>query len=276
MNIKIDNEYMQMQQALQSQYSSINVQNTNSDLNRFYHMNVPFQLTLEYCSGSELEDYINIMTLSAEKSLMYQESAATKNFARTKDVMHYHDFFEFVIVLEGSIVQKIEGKDYLYAAGSCCLINRSLCHLEHYHAKTKVLFIGMSPEFVSELFKSAQNSAFSAEKKICNGEIYQFITDDLKYPGKKAYLDFIPAYQNHKHALHLHDLAQSMIQTLLYPDLGQLIRSEDFCAHSCLIYLHLNTINAPKSAWIPTVIFCCSPVSAISLRKAMAECPGQN
>ena len=36
MNIKIDNEYMQMQQALQSQYSSINVQNTNSDLNRFY------------------------------------------------------------------------------------------------------------------------------------------------------------------------------------------------------------------------------------------------
>ena len=32
MNIKIDNEYMQMQQALQSQYSSINVQNTNSDL----------------------------------------------------------------------------------------------------------------------------------------------------------------------------------------------------------------------------------------------------
>ena len=221
MNIKIDNEYMQMQQALQSQYSSINVQNTNSDLNRFYHMNVPFQLTLEYCSGSELEDYINIMTLSAEKSLMYQESAATKNFARTKDVMHYHDFFEFVIVLEGSIVQKIEGKDYLYAAGSCCLINRSLCHLEHYHAKTKVLFIGMSPEFVSELFKSAQNSAFSAEKKICNGEIYQFITDDLKYPGKKAYLDFIPAYQNHKHALHLHDLAQSMIQTLLYPDFGK-------------------------------------------------------
>ena len=220
MNIKIDNEYMQMQQALQSQYSSINVQNTNSDLNRFYHMNVPFQLTLEYCSGSELEDYINIMTLSAEKSLMYQESAATKNFARTKDVMHYHDFFEFVIVLEGSIVQKIEGKDYLYAAGSCCLINRSLCHLEHYHAKTKVLFIGMSPEFVSELFKSAQNSAFSAEKKICNGEIYQFITDDLKYPGKKAYLDFIPAYQNHKNALHLHDLAQSMIQTLLYPDFG--------------------------------------------------------
>ena len=219
MDLNIDNNYMEMQEALQSQNSSINVQNTNSDLNRFYHMNVPFQLTLEYCSGSELEDYINIMTLSAEKSLMYQESAATKNFARTKDVMHYHDFFEFVIVLEGSIVQKIEGKDYLYAAGTCCLINRSLCHLEHYHAKTKVLFIGMSPDFILELFRSAQTSTFTNEKKICKGSIYQFIMEDLKTPGQKAYLDFIPAYQNHKNALHLHDLAQSMIQTMLYTDL---------------------------------------------------------
>lgn len=220
MDLNIDNNYMEMQEALQSQNSSINVQNTNSDLNRFYHMNVPFQLTLEYCSGSELEDYINIMTLSAEKSLMYQESAATKSFARTKDVMHYHDFFEFVIVLEGSIVQKIEGKDYLYAAGTCGLINRSLCHLEHYHAKTKVLFIGMSPDFILELFRSAQTSTFTNEKKICKGSIYQFIMEDLKTPGQKAYLDFIPAYQNHKNALHLHDLAQSMIQTLLYPDFG--------------------------------------------------------
>ena len=220
MDLKTDNYYMQMPIALQSQSSSINVQNINSELNRFYHMNVPFQITLEYCNGSELDDYINIMTLSAEKSLMYQESAATKNFARTKDVMHYHDFYEFVIVLEGSIIQKIEGKDYLYAAGSCCLINRSLCHLEHYHAKTKVLFIGMSPDFISALFKSAQTSTFSNEKQICKGSIYQFISEDLKSPGQKAYLDFIPAYQNHKNALHLHDLAETMIHTLLYPDFG--------------------------------------------------------
>ena len=155
-----------MIQALSSHDSSINVQNTESDINRFYHMDVPFQITLEYCSGSDLEDYVNIVTLSADRAILYQESCAIKNYTRTKDVLHFHDFFEFVIVLEGSIVQKIEGKDYLYAAGSCCLINRSLCHLEHYHAKTKVLFIGMSPEFISELFAVAQNSSFQYEKKI--------------------------------------------------------------------------------------------------------------
>lgn len=220
MDINIENHKMEMQQALESQDSSINVKIISEDNNRFYQMNVPFQITLEYCSGSELDDYVNIMTLSAEKSLLYQESAALKNFSRSKDVMHYHDFFEFMIVLEGSIVQKIEGKDYLYAAGSCCLINRSLCHLEHYHDKAKVLFIGMKPDFIAELFRSAQASAFCAEKKICEGAVYQFISEDLQSPGEKAYLDFIPAYQNYKNALHLHSLAEAMIQTLLYPDFG--------------------------------------------------------
>lgn len=206
--------------ALTSQSSSINVQNVHSDSYRFYHMDVPFQVTLEYCSGSEPEDFVNVVTLSAGKSVLYQESSDMKNYTRAKDVMHFHDYFEFVIVLEGSIVQKIEGKDYLYTAGTCCLINRSLCHLEHYLEQSKVLFIGMSPEFISELFESAKASAFQDEKNIFSSDIYRFITADLKNPGAKAYLDFIPTYQNHRNAAHLHSLAETMIHTLLYPAFG--------------------------------------------------------
>lgn len=209
-----------MPKALCSQDSSINVQNVESDFYRFYHMNVPFQITLEYCSGSKPEDYINIITLSAEKEVLYQESASAKNYSLTKEVMHFHDFFEFVVVLEGNIIQKIEGKDYLYSAGSCCLINQSLCHLEDYRSQAKVLFIGMSPEFIHELFSSAQASSFPAEKNICSGDIFRFITADLKNPGEKAYLDFIPSYQNHQHAKRLHTLADAMIKTILYPGFG--------------------------------------------------------
>ena len=213
-------ESLTLTEALTSKASSINVQNTQSDINRFYHMDVPFQVTLEYCSGPEPEAYVNVITLSADRSVLYQETSAAKNYTHTNDVLHFHDFFEFVIVLEGNIVQKIEGKDYQYAAGSCCLINRSLCHLEHYHDKCKVLFIGMSPEFVSELFASAKASAFQREKEICNSDIYQFITADLKNPGEKAYLDFIPTYQNQQHTTKLHSLAEEMIHMLLYPEFG--------------------------------------------------------
>lgn len=47
---------LDMQKALDSRDSSIKIQNGESDFSRFYHMNVPFQLTLEYCDGSGPED----------------------------------------------------------------------------------------------------------------------------------------------------------------------------------------------------------------------------
>ena len=56
--------------------------------------------------------------------------------------LHIHDYFELLIVLEGTITQMIEQKEYLYPAGSCCLINRSLYHMEDYTGPARVLFIG--------------------------------------------------------------------------------------------------------------------------------------
>lgn len=211
---------LDMLEALDSSNSSIKIQNGESDFSRFYRMNVPFQLTLEYCDGPGPEDYVNVVTLSAAKAVLYQESLSGKNYSYRKNAPHLHDFFEFVIVLEGSIIQKIEGKEYLYTAGSCCLINRSLRHMEHYSSRCKVLFIGLSPDFMTELLSSAQNSSFPSEKTFYDSELYQFIISDLATPGGRAYLDFIPAYQNHQHAAHLHVMAEAMIQTLLYPEFG--------------------------------------------------------
>ncbi len=211
---------LDMQKALDSRDSSIKVQNGESDFSRFYHMNVPFQLTLEYCDGSGPEDYVNIITLSFEKAVLYQETLSKKNYSYTKNAPHFHDFFEFVIVLEGQIIQRIEGKDYLYSAGSCCLISRNLRHMEHYQSQCRVLYIGLSPDFVTELFAYAQNALFSIEKEIYDSALYHFITADLKNLGERAYLDFIPAYQNHLPALRLHSMAETMVHTLLFPDFG--------------------------------------------------------
>lgn len=229
---------LDMLKALDSQDSSINVQNGESDFSRFYHMNVPFQLTLEYCNGSGQEEYVNIVTLSSTKAVLYQESLTLKNDPFIKNTPHFHDFFEFVIVLEGNIIQKIEGKDYLYTAGSCCLINRNLRHLEYYPSKCKILYIGLSPEFVTELFTSAQNSFFSSEREISNSKLYQFITDDIRNPGERAYLDFIPAYQNRLPAVRLHHIAESMLKTLLYPEFGASYRIRSLMC-SFLSYLSL-------------------------------------
>jgi len=229
---------LDMLKALDSCNSSINVQNGESDFSRFYHMNVPFQLTLEYCNGSGQEDYVNIVTLSSTKAILYQETLSLKNNPYKKNASHFHDFFEFVIVLEGNIIQKIEGKEYLYNAGSCCLINRNLRHSEYYHSRCKVLFIGLAPDFVTKLFASVQNSFFPNEKEICDSNLFHFITADLKKPGERAYLDFIPAYQNHLSAAHLHSLAETMIQTLLYPGFGA---SYQICGLLCSFLSYLSS-----------------------------------
>lgn len=253
-NTNIVNTTSDIQQILDSSDSSINVQNGDSDFSRFYHMNVPFQLTLEYCDGSEPEDYVNIVTLSFEKAVFYQESLSMKNYSYAKNAPHFHDFFEFVIVLEGTIVQKIEGKDYLYPAGSCCLINRNLRHMERYQSRCQVLFIGLSPEFVTELFSSAQNAFFTNEKTIYDSALYHFITTDLEIAGERAYLDFIPTYQNHRcvacqnhrsvtyqnhqSAARLHTMAENMIQTLLYPTFGA---SYQICGLLCAFISDLSS-----------------------------------
>lgn len=219
-NIRITKENMDMLRALNSPASPINVRNATSDFSRFYHIDAPFQLTLEYCSGSELDDYINIVTLAPDRSVLYQESAATKNYAHTRDVLHFHDYFEFVIVLKGKIIQKLEGENVTYAAGDGCLLNRSLCHLEHYHSPAVVLFIGLSPDFLTELFAYAQNSPFQNEKEFSDSDFCRFVNADLKNPEKKAYINFRPTHENEQSAAHLHQLAESMIRTLLYPGFG--------------------------------------------------------
>lgn len=226
-----------MQEVLDSGASSINVHNGESDFSRFYHMNVPFQLTLEYCDGGEPEDYVNIVTVSFEKAVLYQETLTVKNYSYTKNAPHFHDFFEFVVVLCGTITQKIEEKDYLYPAGSCCLINRNLRHMERYSSKCSVLFIGIAPDFVTTLFDSAQSALFSSEKKIYNSTLYEFITTDLTHPGKRAYLDFIPSCQNRNAAARLQLIAEAMMQTLLFPSFGA---SYQLCGQLCSLMSYLS------------------------------------
>lgn len=214
------NQTMDMFEALGSPASSINVRNAESDFSRFYHMDVPFQLTLEYCSGSEPNDYINVITLAPNRSILYQETLATKNYTHSKDVMHFHDYFELTVVLKGVIIQKLEGENFSYPAGTACLLNRSTYHLEHYHAPAVVLFIGMSPDFLSELFTFARNSSFQNEKQIFESDFYRFVHTDLKNPGKKAYINFLPAGKKHQCTDHLYALTESIVLTLLYSGFG--------------------------------------------------------
>lgn len=192
----------------------------NSSLAFFYQIKAPFQITYEFCSGDGDDDYINVITLSPEKINYGQESAHFHSFLFQNGSSHFHDYYEFMLVLSGEIIQKIEGHDYKYSAGSSCLINRSLFHKENFIASGSILFIGLSAEMMLELMQTSTTAYFKNEHNIESSKLFQFINDDLKHPGKKAYLDFMPVIASAHYADYFHKIADALINALLFPRFG--------------------------------------------------------
>ncbi len=198
----------------------IKITRKNNTTSLFYELEFPLQLTLACCSGTKDDDYVNFYVLSTEKSLFYHETYPVQNGLYHKRPLHYHDFFELTIILEGSIVQKIEDKEYLYHSGSCCFINRTLLHAENFLSKGTILFVGISTPLMAELI-SPSEQFFSLERAgIQNTDLYHFIRSDLISPGTKSYLDYIPTMQNSNVYPFLHDFSQAMIRAFLSPGYG--------------------------------------------------------
>ena len=128
--------------TVKKESETIKVYHPDNTINFYYDMTAPIQFTLSYCSGLSVYDYFNIMTISPNENFFYS-TPIVENFHKFNTRSpHQHSFFELLIVLEGTIIQKIEDKDYLYPAGSCCLINQNILHVEKFTEEAKILFIG--------------------------------------------------------------------------------------------------------------------------------------
>ncbi len=196
------------------------VLNSNSSVNRMYSLNVPVQITYEYISGGEPTDYLNAITLSEEGSYLCREDALSHNLAAQHIPAHCHDYYEMMIVLEGSVSQIIEDNDYNYEAGSICLLNRNLRHKEHFHGQARLLFLGFSVDYLKQLFDRASASAFREEAAFLDTTLVRFIRHDMQHAGAKAYLDFIPTIQRKNPNQRLHDLSEQLITTFMQPTFG--------------------------------------------------------
>ncbi len=186
----------------------------------FYQMNGASLVTYGYCSGTEPDDYINFITLSPGDRTMSQEAYGFHAAHFGQHPTHFHDYFELMIVLEGSVTQRIENADYRYEAGMCCLITRSLCHFETFNGPSRILFVGLKPEYISSIFDRAAGSPYREEKGFLAGPIARFIQNDLKSPGKKEYLDFIPTMKNVSSKKDLHFWSEEIINAMMNPHFG--------------------------------------------------------
>lgn len=198
--------------------SAMQIRNENSEFGSFFTLSIPFQLSMEYCSGAEQNDYQTYFSVS-QKGYYYDVQPVEKSLPYYQNrPLHQHDFYELMLVLRGTVIQKIESKEFFYPSGSCCLINRNLRHSEKFTGRSLLLFIGLSVEFIQDLLNTT--TLFSEEKQLKSCEIIQFILNDIQNPSQKAYLDFFPSLSNSEAGENLYDITNRMVETILFPSYG--------------------------------------------------------
>lgn len=200
--------------------TTLKIHNGKSILDSFYHIDSHYQITYECCSGIEENDYLNVISLSPLENSFYSFSMKQYGSYNKCRPLHYHDFYEFMVVLDGQVIHKIEDKEYLYGPGSGCLINRNIRHTEKFNGETKLLFLDLSPEFISELFNSYTSVCFNEEISFLNGQILNFIKEDTIHHNTKEYLDIYPVFQNTDYLTQLHTISDHLMHTLMLPGFG--------------------------------------------------------
>ena len=200
--------------------NSIEIDNVDSKISLFFRLPALFQLTYEFCSGIHDDDYLNILVLSENEITYMQESMKMHNVLFNSRAAHFHDHYEFLLVLEGTLIHQIEGKNHLYPAGSCCLINRNILHKENFKTSSKICFLDFSARFIADLLHSADDAYFTEEQSIKNSALYNFIMEDLKNPGRKVYLDFLPTNDTVKQTLQKSKNIQQLLDSIFFPKFG--------------------------------------------------------
>lgn len=133
---------------------------------------------------------------------------------------HQHDFFELMVVIKGSAMQRIEDKEYFYPTGSCCLVNRNITHAERFLEEGILLFIQMSSNLLKELLSTYETTYFPEHDNMAGNAIFQFMKENFEMDSQKYYLDFFPSFSNKNNMAQLHNFADTLLRTMMFPRAG--------------------------------------------------------
>lgn len=133
--------------------------------------------------------------------------------------MHRHNFYELMYVADGRVYQNIENTRHIYPAGSCCLMNMNIRHLEEYDTYGRVIFLQFTQEYIWKILDFP--SVFQGEdSKACLAMREFFLHEmDETEMAQRSYIDFIPLGREKKVHGFLDEIAACMQERNLYASL---------------------------------------------------------
>ncbi|KRN27568.1 hypothetical protein IV38_GL002023 [Lactobacillus selangorensis] len=98
---------------------------------------------------------------------------------------HRHDFFELMLVLEGSIINHVGNRTIRYQHGEGCLMNRQVKHREEIQDHSQIVFVDFTADFFNSLLQH------DATEKL-TGDVFQFLKSSLNQQEnwQHRYLEF--------------------------------------------------------------------------------------
>lgn len=198
----------------------IKSQNGTSASNSIIEILAPLQFTLASCTLEKQQSYVNFLLASPKDSFYYHFSTLSEIRNFNSRPSHHHNYYELLIVLDGEVKQKIEGIEYIFHTGDCCLMNRNIYHKEMFTANANVLFIGLSEELVTIITSQSNPMYFSDIEIPSQNPILSFMINNLHHSTTKEYLYFTPAITNTKWFNYLHECTDQILREIMYPSLG--------------------------------------------------------
>lgn len=200
----------------------LKVHNSHSNFNHYYHMDTPFSVVLETYRSDLEKRYFKIVNFSPDafsQALIDDEEILN---AMLKRPLHQHDFFEFMFVQQGEVAFKIENTERIYPAGTGCIVNCNLRHLEKLSKDFRIFFLNLSKGYVKQLLESASELYFSIENNSSLHTLFQFLYENASDENltKKEYLDFFPVFHNKDSFEAIYELEEKIAKILFSPVAG--------------------------------------------------------
>lgn len=176
----------------------------DNDRERINHTSQPISMTYGTCDGQNIS-----FTMIHPGQTEYVRMPAGNT------LMHRHDYFEMLYVLEGEVRQHIESSILHYHPGEALLMNRNIRHSESSTTPFSAIFLNIRPEYFLEILAGdilVDENRVSAPS---DGEIHRFLRANLQGEEQytRSYLHFSPTlYQPDSRADKLLDqLSQELL-----------------------------------------------------------------
>lgn len=218
------------------------IQNLDSKFNQYYHLTSPYSAVIETYRSDLDKPYFKISSFSPDHCLHSSIDDDALLSQMQKRPLHQHDFFEIMFVLQGEAVVNLEHSERLYPAGTGCIVNCNLRHVELLSHDFRIFFLNLSRDYLLKLFHEEDMFHQSDKLPDSSANAFHFLNENATDSNntQKEYLDFFPTYNNSESFRRLYQLSEQIVRISLNPQIGS------SCILNGTILQFIDTLSNPE------------------------------